>query len=122
MKEVDIKKLVTLEPPNTIVLRLKGALTEDQAEDLLKRIVELAEGLDEVHHLVDLTNMDDIPPKSRKIAARKLPVNYGKLALFGASTRIRVLGGLILKMMPQIRSGKFFETEEEARAWLAEEK
>jgi hypothetical protein len=118
-----MKEIITLEPPDTIMMKLSGELTENQAKEIHERMAKITGGLENVKLLIDLKEVKNIPPQARE-AFRRLPrtISYEKLAVFGASARLRVLGGLILKMIPQVKKSRFFHTEEKARAWLAEEK
>jgi hypothetical protein len=118
-----MKELVTLESPNTLMIKLTGDLAESDVQTIHEKMHQLSEGLDKVYLLVDLSGLKNIPPKARE-AIGKVPRErtYDKLAVFGASARVRVLGTLILKLLPVIKKSRFFKTEAEARAWLDESK
>jgi hypothetical protein len=117
-----MKELVTFEPSNTIVVRFPVEASPTQIDEMSSRVRQLSEGLDKIRLLADLSKIKNIPPKTREVMTKSVIPSCEKLAAFGAGSRIRVLGMLILKMLPQVKKSKFFQTEAEARAWLAEEK
>ena len=117
-----MKELVTFEAPHTIVLKLRGEPTSEEIKGLLEQTHPIAEGKDKLYLLADLADLKNLPPKTRETIASGGPFpTYDKLAVVGASARIRMLSALILKLLPVIKKSRFFNTEEEARAWLAKE-
>jgi hypothetical protein len=117
-----MKELVTFEPPYTVVLKLRGEPTSEEIKELLEQTHPIAKGKDKLCLLADLTDLKNLPPKTREAIASGGPFpTYDKLAVVGASARIRMLSALILKLLPVIKKSRFFHTEEEARAWLAKE-
>ena len=118
-----MKELVTFEAPHTIVLKLRGEPTPEEIKGLLEQTHPLAEGKDKLYLLADLTDLKNLPPKTREALASGGPYpTYDKLAVVGANARIRMLSALILKLLPVIKKSRFFHTEAQARAWLAEKK
>ncbi|TKJ43708.1 hypothetical protein CEE36_03205 [candidate division TA06 bacterium B3_TA06] len=49
-------------------------------------------------------------------------VNWGKIAIHGANPTLRMLGKIVFTAIGRGRDLKFFDTEEEALAWLKDEK
>lgn len=116
---------VELEKPNIVFVRLNGSLEEADVDEMYDKMEESVEKVGTINLLADMSKLAGIPPKTReKIKNRGREfTDFKDIALFGAKPAVRVLGGLLLKMLP-IGKGetKFFKTEQEARAWLAEEK
>jgi hypothetical protein len=102
-----------------VVLALKGKLVAEEMEDMFEKWGNQYGPDKKVKVLIDVSELEDIPPKARE-ALRKGGLLYpmSKVAAFGASTKRRIMAGLILKMIPNVDTSKFMETEEEARAWL----
>lgn len=118
-----MKQTVSFEKPNTLMLKLKGEWLPEEALDLYNNLDQLIEGVGTIKSIIDVTELKNIPPKTREIASqRSRNLSVSKMAIIGASARVRMLGSLMLKMIPQIKKAKFFDTEAKARAWLAEEK
>ena len=117
-----MKEIVTFEPSNTIVVRFPKEASPTQVDEMSGSVRRLSEGLDKIVLLADLSKIENIPPKTRESMTKSFLPSCEKVAAFGAGSRIRVLGTLILKMLPQVKKSRFFETEAEARAWLDESK
>lgn len=108
------------EPPRVLCMKLEGEMTPDQAAEIYENLTLYSKETDCLELLVDLSALKGIPPAAREALAR-LPheVLCQKLAAYGASATVRVLGSLLLKIFPHIRKSKFFKTEQEAREWLS---
>ena len=114
-----MKEIIALETPDTIVIRLKGEWLPEEASKVFDELDRLIQSIDKMKALIDVRHLGNILPKTREIVAKRLRQHrIDKVALLGASARVRMLGLLMLKMIPQIKKAKFFDTEEEARAWL----
>lgn len=114
---------LTFEPPNLLVMRLKGEWKPEDVLYLNDRAMELAGDLREVTFLLDGTELESIPPKTREYLVKyRMPFTYLKMALLTKHARMKVLGMLILKMLPAIKKSRYFEDEAQARAWLGEVK
>ena len=72
--------------------------------------------------MVDASELIEVGPKTRE-ALRKGGGKFlmSKVVILGASAKIRILAGLILKMLPNVDKSAYFKTASEARTWLAEE-
>lgn len=116
-----MKEIVTFEPPETIVLNLKGELSPEIIEELFRQWAQIKPLDERVKVLVDQSELTEIPPKAREaLRTGGANLNVSKLAIFGASTKLRIMGGLIVKMIPQVGKSKYVDTEEQARVWLEE--
>lgn len=118
-----MKEIITFEPPDIVVLSLRGELVAEEVDDMFEKWGSHYGSEKKTRVLVDVSELEEIPPKARE-SLRKGGLKYtmSKVAAFGASTKIRVMAGLILKMVPNVDSSVFVKTEEEAREWLAKEK
>ncbi|MBN2378572.1 STAS/SEC14 domain-containing protein [candidate division WOR-3 bacterium] len=114
---------LSFEKPDPVVLTLRG---EWQPEEVLaqnEKIAEMIGELKEIRFLVDLTDLDNMPPKAREtLVKNQLSVICREMALVTKKARLRVLGSLVLKMLPSVKKSKTFETASQARDWLNEEK
>jgi len=118
-----MKEMITFEPPDTVVLVLRGQLVAEEIDDMFEKWGNQYGPDKKVKILVDCSELAEIPPKARE-ALRKGGLKYpmSRLATFGASTKIRIMAGLIVKMVPNVDTSIFVKTEEEARAWMAKGK
>ncbi|MBN2378569.1 STAS/SEC14 domain-containing protein [candidate division WOR-3 bacterium] len=117
-----MKEIILFEPPEILVVTLEGVLKAEEVRKMFQKWATFVDPSKRVKVLVDFTTLKEIPPDTRealKEGGRKFQMS--KVASFGASTKLRVLAGLVLKMIPQVDKSAFFKTEAEARAWLAEE-
>lgn len=75
--------------------------------------------------LVDVTKLTRITSEARKLAAQgSKDLNLRGVALVGASASIRILAGLVSRAVELLGNNtnnptRFFESEGEARAWIA---
>lgn len=118
-----MKDLITFEPPDRVVVTFRGQIESDEIDGLFDTWSTYETVDNKYKLLVDCNELEEISPKVREIMRKRTrDFHLTKMAAFGASTKIRILAGLIVKMIPNIDASKFVKTEEEARAWLAEEK
>ncbi len=118
-----MKEIIIFEPPDTVVLLLSGNLPADDVKNMFVKWAEYVKPGEKSKVLIDASTLEDIPPKTREVlreGANNFPMS--KLAIFGATTKMRIMGGLIIKMVPGVDKSTFVKTEEEARAWLQKEK
>lgn len=121
-----MKEIIRFEPPETMVVTFAGKLDPDDVKAMFEKWSEyvIKEGIEKSKILMDLSGLENIPPKSREIfrlEGSKYPIS--KMSIYGASTKIRMLGSLLMKLQSNtIDKSKFFNTEQEARDWLAEKK
>jgi hypothetical protein len=118
-----MRQEVVFEPPDTVLIRLKGEWLPEEASRVYDELDRLIQSNDKMKALIDVRDLANILPKAREIAAkRSRQYRIDKVAVLGASARVRMLGSLMLKIIPQIKRSKFFDTEAQARAWLTKEK
>jgi hypothetical protein len=118
-----MKEIITFEPPETVVVILQGKLSPDEIEEMFNKWESFKTPNNKFKILADCRKLEEMPPKVREILSRRgKNFHCSKVSFFGASTKIRIMAGLIVKVIPNIDASKFAKTEEEARAWLAEEK
>jgi hypothetical protein len=118
-----MKETITFEPPDIVVMTLQGTLDPDETAAAFEKWAKHYGTEKKVKVLVDFSTLEDIPPKTREVlkeGGRKFQIS--KVSSFGASAKMRVMAGLVLKMVPQVDKSAFFKTEAEARAWLEDKK
>ncbi|MBN2378568.1 STAS/SEC14 domain-containing protein [candidate division WOR-3 bacterium] len=118
-----MKEIITFEPPETIVMTLRGKLEAEETAHMFEKWATFVDPSKKIKVLVDLSKLEEIPPQARealKVGGRKFLMS--KVSSFGASIKMRVMAGLVLKMVPQVDKSAFFKTEAEARAWLEDKK
>ncbi|MDI1430432.1 STAS/SEC14 domain-containing protein [Polyangium sorediatum] len=118
------------EEPDLIVWRMIGHVSGDDIRRLFDVQQRFCEGWPHAFVLVDVRRAEHFTPEARRIAAEGpaggavvLPIRAN--AVVGASFHIRVLGTLVSRAAALLNPTntaplRFFETEPEARAWLAE--
>lgn len=120
------KTFAECEPPNLCIWRLHGDISEDDIERLYAAQGRFLEGKAFIFVLVDLTHMRSITPGARKAAKKDRGYSGVRAtATCGGTFALRSLAMLIAKVTAIVypkRSQNYqaFDTEEEARAWLAQ--
>ncbi|MBN2378577.1 STAS/SEC14 domain-containing protein [candidate division WOR-3 bacterium] len=113
-----MKEIITFEPPDTVVVTFRGQVDPVEIEGLFKKWETFKSPDNNYKLLVDLPDLEDIPPKSREIlreGGRKFHMK--KIAVIGASRKIHILAGLISKMVPNIDALKCVKNRTQARPW-----
>lgn len=114
-----------LELPDIVHLKLRGKCTLEECRMINKANFEYAEAIGNFFYLVDLGELEDLPPAVRREASeavKNLPAR-GTVAI-NAPLRARVLVKLLLTAANLFRRGPdsnpvvFADSEEEARAWF----
>ncbi len=114
---------VIFEPPRLICYVFRGDLSVQEMVDVDAFVREETGHLPFVLGVGDLRELGDIPSEARKVGARLVAqTRFGALAFFGASFKALivtklVLGALRLFTRDHVPTA-FFDTEEQARAWL----
>lgn len=114
---------VDFEPPKVVVIKFEGIVDAADFDHMFEEIVKKAKDTGTVDVLVDMSELENIPPEARKKARlfeTSFPLKYNKVASFGGNAGVRILSNLMSKIIPRVGSWEFFKTEEDARAWLAE--
>jgi hypothetical protein len=115
---------VTFERPDMTVWRFNGDISEQGMRELTHREKQMIEGIPYLLKLVDMRRAGNISAGARKAGAEKVhEIPVLGVAIFGANFAIRVLANLVVRAGSIMRKidtvpTMFFETEEEARAWL----
>ncbi|MDC3960609.1 STAS/SEC14 domain-containing protein [Polyangium jinanense] len=120
------KHTVFFEPPDTAVWRFAGDISEAEMRELTSLEKSFIAGRPYLLKLVDLSRIGSVSAGARKAGAEKVhDVPVLGVAVFGAHFAIRVLADLVVRAGSFIRRidtvpTRYFATEAEARAWLAE--
>jgi SpoIIAA-like len=113
-----------LEPPDTLRIVMVGDLSAAEAAALFDTIHDLSNGLSHFFALTDVTGAGGISPGARSIVRERTPsTRLRGTAVFGASFHLRVIATLVAKAVTTVKRDfdapiTFFETEDEARAWI----
>lgn len=119
------QQFTALELPDIVYLKLRGKCSLEECRMINQANFEYAEHLSYFFYLVDLEELDDLPPAVRREASeavKNLPARG--TVLIHAPLRARVLAKLLLTAANLFRRGPesnpvvFADTEEEARAWF----
>jgi hypothetical protein len=114
-----------LELPDIVHLRLRGKCTLAECQMINQANFEYAKSIPYFFYLVDLRELEDLPPAVRREASEavKSMAVRGTVVL-NAPLRARVLAKLLLTAANLFRRGPesnpviFADTEEEARTWF----
>jgi hypothetical protein len=118
-----MSEIIKYEPPDTVIIYLRKTPPSEDIRDMFVKWAEYIKPDQKCNVMVDASTLEDLTPKTRE-ALREGGGKFriSRLAVFGASTKMRIMGGLIIKMLPIVDHSTFVKTEEEARAWLKQEK
>jgi hypothetical protein len=97
----------------------RGGISAADLEQILEFVREQFAGRTSILALVDGAELGEVPAEIRKIGARessKIP--YAGIAVYGSSFAARIVIRLVSVLIR--KPVRFFATEGEARAWLAE--
>jgi hypothetical protein len=113
-----------LELPDVVYMKLQGKVTLEECRMLNEAHLEYGKDVPYFFYLLDLTDLEDLPPAVRKEASetvKLLPLRG--TAVKNAPLRAKVLARLLLTAANLFRRGPeanplvFVETEDEAQAW-----
>jgi hypothetical protein len=115
------------EAPDIIFLKLRGACIWEEGSEINRRHREWSKDLDRVFFLIDLSELDRIEPEVRKDATKTLAeIPLRGMVGYSAPIKAKVIAKLIFTAL-NLFSNKadrvplnFTDTEEQARAWIAE--
>jgi hypothetical protein len=111
-----------------VVMRFTGKTSTEEMLQMLTEQRAMTEGWPYSFTLCDLTKQQETISAETRKAIADAPTNHvlGRgTAMFGATFAVRTIATLLMNVM-NIASGasdnptKFFDTEEQARAWLQE--
>jgi hypothetical protein len=114
------------EPPDLLLWKLAGDISEAQMRRLCDETAAVAAGKDYLLMLVDLSSVGTISPGARKaIVEEKRAQQVTGTGIVGASHHLRIIANFVIRAAALVQSDthnpvRFFQTEAEARDWLAE--
>ena len=120
------KHITYFEEPDIIFMKLSGDVSDAEGLELLRRQKAFAEGRKMLFFLMDGREMAGISPGARRAVAetlKEIPL-YG-MANFQSPMTARVVAKLVITAINLFRKDastnpvEFFNSEEEARAWIA---
>lgn len=120
------KHVTWFEEPDIIYMRFGGAVTTEDALELLRRQVAMAEGRRIVFFLIDAERLDNIAPEGRRAVAETLKeIPLRGMAVIKAPLKAKVVTKLVITAInlfrkdPNLNPVAFFDTEAEGRSWIA---
>jgi hypothetical protein len=120
------KHITYFEEPDIIYMKFGGAVTTDDAFELLRRQIAMAEDRKLLFFVIDAEDLDNIAPEGRKAVAETLKeIPLRGMAVIRAPLKAKVVTKLVITAINLFRKDSklnpiaFFDTEEEARVWLA---
>jgi hypothetical protein len=115
------------EPPDLFFLVTVGEMTPAAISALYDEIDRLAAGKDHLFSILDVRRSAVASPEARRIMlARGQKLPFRGTALIGAKGPVQAIASLLFRAISLLKpAGKddpvrFFDTEGEARAWIAE--
>ncbi|WP_438015355.1 STAS/SEC14 domain-containing protein [Sorangium sp. So ce315] len=123
-RRADARPWFREDPDGLLCTHVEGDLSVDAALALAAACRRINDSGRDVLMLCDSRHMGTVPAPTRKAMADGFrPVRFIAIAVFGASFTVRVISTLAIKSIQilnrQAYPVEFFETEAEARAWLA---
>jgi hypothetical protein len=121
------KYITYFEEPDIIYMKFGGVVSTDDALELLRRQMGMGEGKEILFFLIDAENLETISPDGRRAVAetlKELPLRG--MAVVRAPLKARVVTKLVITAINLFRRDAnlnpiaFFDTEAEARKWIAE--
>jgi len=114
------------EPPDVYFVRVIGSISGDEMRRMLEVARELAARAgDKVIWLEDISQLGDVSPEARKMAASMTSTpSVRATVLFGGSFHQRVVANLVIQASKLLRTKRlnlpivFLATEAEARAFI----
>lgn len=116
---------VYYEPPRFLCFVVRGDLSGQDIEEMAVFVTEQVAGQPYLVGIVNVSGQRDVSPDARKASARTMAgLPYRALAFVGANFQTRIIARLVLGAIRLFAPGRsfptaFFDTEEQARAWLA---
>lgn len=114
------------EPPDIGYLRYDGDMTGELSTELTERSRAFTLGQPIVFLLVDVTRIGKVSAEARARSGQGAKdLNLRGTIIVGASASIRIVVGLVTRAIELVHGNKenptrFFDTEAEARAWIAQ--
>ncbi|HEY0512208.1 MAG TPA: hypothetical protein VGH73_09905 [Thermoanaerobaculia bacterium] len=121
------QQFTAFELPDIVYLKFRGRCTLEECRMINQSNFEYAKALDYFFYLVDLSELEDLPPAVRKEASEAVKLLPARgTVLLHAPLRARVLAKLLLTAANLFRRGPesnpviFVDSEAEAREWFAQ--
>jgi len=119
------RQFTGLELPDIIHLRLRGKCSLEECRAINQANFEYAQHLSFFFYLVDLGELEDLPPAVRREASEAVKMLPARgTALLNAPLKARVLAKLLLTAANLFRRGAesnpvvFVDSADEARSWF----
>jgi hypothetical protein len=112
--------------PDTIFMRLDGDVSAEEGSILNRMHAEMGKDQERLFLLIDMAKLGGMDPEVRKesgLMMKTLPLRG--IAVFHASLKAKVFAKLIVSAMNIFKSAaeraplEVFDSEQEARAWIA---
>jgi hypothetical protein len=120
------RHITYFEEPDIIYLKFSGEVSAEEGIELLRRQLQFAEGRPRVFFLIDGELLEKIAPEARKAVAESLKeIPLHGMCVFAAPLKAKVITKLIITAINLFRKDSelnkvaFFDTEQEARDWIA---
>ena len=120
------KYITCFEEPDIIYMKFSGAVSTEDALELLRRQMAMGEGKETLFFLIDAENLETISPEGRRAVAETLKVlPLRGMAVVQAPLKARVVTKLVITAINLFRRDSnlnpvsFFDTEDDAQDWIA---
>ncbi|NLI97729.1 STAS/SEC14 domain-containing protein [bacterium] len=113
------------EKRGVLYVKTLAMLEKADVDEILPKVAECFEGKEHRYILGDLSqNPSGLLSKDARNAFKENAkyLDVEKIAIIGANPSIRMIAKIALTIMGSSNIAKFFKTEDEALAWLKEEK
>lgn len=122
---IDGKHVTCFEEPDIIYMKFGGAVTTEDALELLRRQVAMSEGKTLLFFLIDAEDLENIAPEGRRAVAETLKeIPLRGMAVIKAPLKAKVVTKLVITAINLFRRDSnlnpvaFFDTEDEAMDWV----
>lgn len=122
---VNGKHVTCFEEPDIIYMKFGGAVTTQDALELLRRQVAMAQGKGVLFFMIDAEDLENIAPEGRRAVAETLKeIPLRGMAVIKAPLKAKVVTKLVITAINLFRRDSnlnpvaFFDTEEEGLAWI----
>jgi len=120
------KHMTYFEEPDIIYMKFKGAASDAEGLELLRRQKQYAVGRQILFFLIDASDLGGITPAARKAVAETLrDIPLHGMAIYSAPLKARVLMKILITAVNLFRKDaatnpvEFFDHEQAARDWIA---
>ena len=120
------KHITYFEPPDIIYMKFAGTASTEDSLELLRRQMDMSKGKSILFFMIDAEDLDNIAPDGRRAVAETLKeIPLRGMAVVKAPLKAKVVTKLVITAInlfrrdPNLNPIAFFESEEEAREWIA---